>query len=215
MPVDDTKRDQLIHQLIEQIDTHPDQVGGYVDLITMLTSVGSLDQASELYLRAQERFNDASLTYAGGLLDYAREQYQQGITTIMPLLDDADYRADAAYMLGLMYQKLSQPQQALAFALIASDADADAEDAALLVANLLLTQGYFEQVTDRLEPLLKHDSAAVNFTYGLAMNAQEKDGRPYLEKAEQLDPETYAQQTAQLRDISRFLNVRGRDDGNA
>ncbi|MHA3066006.1 tetratricopeptide repeat protein [Lacticaseibacillus saniviri] len=215
MPVDDTKRDQLIHQLIEQIDTHPDQVGGYVDLITMLTSVGSLDQASELYLRAQERFNDASLTYAGGLLDYAREQYQQGITDLMPLLDDADYRADAAYMLGLMYQKLSQPQQALAFALIASDADADAEDAALLVANLLLTQGYFEQVTDRLEPLLKHDSAAVNFTYGLAMNAQEKDGRPYLEKAEQLDPETYAQQTAQLRDISRFLNVRGRDDGNA
>lgn len=215
MPVDDTKRDQLIHQLIEQIDTHPDQVGGYVDLITMLTSVGSLDQASELYLRAQERFNDASLTYAGGLLDYAREQYQQGITDLMPLLDDADYRADAAYMLGLMYQKLSQPQQALAFALIASDADADAKDAALLVANLLLTQGYFEQVTDRLEPLLKHDSAAVNFTYGLAMNAQEKDGRPYLEKAEQLDPETYAQQTAQLRDISRFLNVRGRDDGNA
>lgn len=215
MPVDDTKRDQLIHQLIEQIDTHPDQVGGYVDLITMLTSVGSLDQASELYLRAQERFNDASLTYAGGLLDYAREQYQQGITTIMPLLDDADYRADAAYMLGLMYQKMSQPKQALAFALIASDADADAEDAALLVANLLLTQGYFEQVTDRLEPLLKHDSAAVNFTYGLAMNAQGKDGRPYLEKAEQLDPETYAQQTAQLRDISRFLNVRGRDDGNA
>lgn len=105
MPVDDTKRDQLIHQLIEQIDTHPDQVGGYVDLITMLTSVGSLDQASELYLRAQERFNDASLTYAGGLLDYAREQYQQGITDLMPLLDDADYRADAAYMLGLMYQK--------------------------------------------------------------------------------------------------------------
>ncbi|KRO18358.1 tetratricopeptide repeat protein [Lacticaseibacillus saniviri] len=215
MPVDDTKRDQLIHQLIEQIDTHPDQVGGYVDLITMLTSVGSLDQASELYLRAQERFNDASLTYAGGLLDYAREQYQQGITDLMPLLDDADYRADAAYMLGLMYQKMSQPQQALAFALIASDADADAEDAALLVANLLLTQGYFEQVTERLEPLLKHDSAAVNFTYGLAMNAQEKDGRPYLEKAEQLDPETYAEQTAQLRDISRFLNVRGRDDGNA
>ncbi|KRM72528.1 tetratricopeptide repeat protein [Lacticaseibacillus brantae] len=206
--------DAAVHEAIAAVDANPDEPAPYATLATLLTSLGDYDQATELLVKSLGRFpDDEELQYSFGVLAFAQGDAQSAINRLTPLAaSKSQLGTDAQYMLGLSYQALGQAPKALAFALTAHDRQPDKVDAALLSANLLLSLGAFSEAEAMLRPFVADNNAQVLFNYGLALNAQDKDGTQYLDQAKALDPKTYNQQFDQLKDISRFLNWRGEND---
>ncbi len=188
-------REAAISAAVANIDAHPDDVGAYRLLVTMLINMRAYDQADELTVKALGLFqDDPELRYNWGLSAYQQGDFKNALARLLPLTDKQttpSLRTDAAYMVALAYQASGDNNRALAFAMTAHELNPEAKDAAVLTANLMLGQGITTQAKDILTPFVAGNDAQVLLAYGMAVSATGEDGTPYLDQAKDVDPDAY------------------------
>lgn len=208
-------QDEAIQAAVKAVDANPTDPRPYATLATMLIGINAETEATQLLTQALGLFpDDPELLYSFGLLGYHQGDLNTAIGAFSQLVGPTNpLKVDASYMLGLCYQQLKQPQQAVAFALTAHEAEPKRVDAALLVAELLMSLEAFKQAAAILEPLLAQRDAQVLFTYGLALSGAGEDGQTYLDQAKAIDPSGYNQKAQQVRDIAGFIKAQGEHHG--
>lgn len=199
-------KEEAVQMAVRAVDAHPDDVAPYVLLATMLINMRAYDQADELLVKALGHFqDDPELRYSWGLSAYQQGDYANAMMRLQPLTTPAiaaDLRSDANYMMALSYKASGDELRALPYALTAHDLRPEANDAALLSANLLLGAGAPAQARDLLQPLVTTKDAQILLTYGMALGALgDSSAAEYLDRAQAADPEAYTR----ARELAHFL----------
>jgi len=182
--------------LVEQVRKNPGEPLGYLNLITLLTDVGQLDQADRLAVRAVEVFpgNVQMLLVAGaastavGHLDEARGDFAAAVKNSPNLAGPRFFLAVTDYKAG----QYSMAADELRAAIAAGIVDADLE---YLLAECLLKidPGDSAGALKELNRAIKSGSQAVqaHVLRGklLLEQGDARDALPDLEKAHRLDPD--------------------------
>lgn len=203
-----------VSALTKYLNTHPDDIDGYLLLASFLTILQDFEQAELLLQKTLVKFpHQPSLTYALATLYYQSQAYDQALPLFLSLQSNAETSEDATFMLGETYLQLNQPQRALGYALTAVEQDPAKTDANVLVADIMIQLQMFKQAEPYLAQALKQQpqSAAINFKYGLIAMVLGKNYNDYFVKSRQLDEKYFKTHRQQLDEIARFLDTQHED----
>ena len=117
--------EKATHKLVQAIDQDPYNVDNYYQLGTILTEMQSFPQAEELFKRAINIFKDQPakvdlLTYGLGNVFYSAGLYDEAIQAFQKVTDHK-LKTEAYLMIGQANYAQQKYQQAMVFALTASD----------------------------------------------------------------------------------------------
>jgi len=201
----------LVHQLVQKIDTQPGDYQAYYELTVLLTAGQDYEQAEALAMKALGRFEANQkaknlLTYALGNVYYQAEAYDKALAAYQEITDQK-LTADAYLMMGQALMAKKDYQHALVWALTAQEAQPQAVDTNLLVANILLALGNNQQAYDYYQKVIKLDpkQGAAYFNAGLTAMVL---GKPYADlfaQAKSVDATYFKTHQQQLSDIEKML----------
>lgn len=208
------KSEQAVHQLVQQITTHPGDFGPYYELATALVDLNSYAQAEELLMKALGLFAKQPaaverLRYGLGNVYYAAQDYPKAIAQFDQL--GADLKGAGYLMIAQSHMANGDHKRALAFALTALASQPDDVATLQVVAENLLALGDMAQAGQYYDQLLAQDpqNGRALFDRGLVAMVQ---GQPYaadFAQAKQLDPAYYAKGQQRLVDIEKFMQEKG------
>lgn len=205
------KDQQLLHQLIAAVDENPYDAHRYYDLGSLLVRLQNYPQAEELFLKALNIFMDDAgaqslLHYGLGNVYYAAGMYEKAIPEFMAVKDHK-LQADALLMTAQGYYAQGQYQQAMVFALTASEKAADQSSALSLLADCFLASGDFEQAKKYYEQVLKllPSDVHANFQRGLIAEVQGQSSANYFAKVKQQDPKYLTEHQERLNEIAALI----------
>lgn len=204
------QHEEAVQQLVDYLERTPTDIEAYVTLATFLTTLKDYEQAEVLLQKALTQFpeNDA-LKYALGTLYYQAEAYQQAETTFSQLVKETQ-ALDAQYMLAQTYHQLEQNARAMAFALTVQEKQPDQLDANILVGNILISLGDFDQAQIYFKNAHRIDAqnGEAVFKYGLTQLVLGRESQSYFERAKTLDPAYFEKNKQQLIDIEGFMRAK-------
>lgn len=204
---------EAVQALVAYLKDHSDDIEAYVTLATFLITLQDLEQAESLLQKALTQFPDEpALLYALGTLYYQAESYQQAISIFMQLVK-ASQSVDAQYMLAQSYHQLEQNPRALAFALTAQEKQPNQLDTNILVGNILISLGDFDQAQGYFKKALEIDAqnGEALFKFGLTQLVLEQPSAAYFEKAKQVAPAYFEKNKQQLIDIEGFMQAKNQE----
>lgn len=203
--------DTILHELIDKIDQNPYEPQGYYNLGTFLVTQKNYVQAEELFKRALNVFKDQPkqqqvLYYGLGNVYYESELYEQAIATFQKI-QDIKLKGQAYLMLAQSYYAKKNYQQALAFALTASEEQQCFDESLNLVADCFLALGDFNQAQKYYQKILQKDinNVHANFHYGLCLVVLGKDPARYFERVKHQDLAYYQKMQQRLTDIQNLF----------
>ncbi|WP_027107341.1 tetratricopeptide repeat protein [Ligilactobacillus ceti] len=207
----------MVNKLIQAIDNDPYNVQNYYNLSVALVEMKSYPQAEELLKKALTIFKKQSekdlLHYGLGNVYYSSELYEQAILEYQ-LIQADKLKYDAYLMVAQSYYAKGEYQQALVFALTATEYEGDNTiSAKLLMANIFLAMGDFQQAKNYYDQVLKieTDNLEANFQRGVVALILEEDEAEYFAKVKELDSEYFAQMQQKLVEIEQFVQHFGPD----
>ncbi|WP_137625856.1 tetratricopeptide repeat protein [Lactiplantibacillus pingfangensis] len=201
----------LVHQLVQKIDTTPDDFQAYYELTVLLTAGQDFEQAEALAMKALGLFEKEShatnlLTYALGNVYYQAEAYDQALKTYQKITEPK-LTADAYLMMGQSLMAKKDYQHALVWGLTAQEAQPELVETNLLVANILLALGNNEQAYDYYQKVILLDPRQGTAYFNAGLTAM-VIGKPYAElfaTAKKVDSAYFEQHQQQLQDIEKML----------
>lgn len=215
---DKQKSEQMVHQLVQRIDTHPGDAEAYYELATVLVDLNAFAQAEELLMKALGLFTAQpavveKLRYGLGNVYYAAQDYTKAIQQFDQL--SAQWKGAGYLMMAQSYMANGDHKRALAFALTALTSQPHDEATLQVMAENLLAVGNMDQAADYFDQVLALNpkNGRAQFDRGLVAMVQ---GQPYQEhfaQAKQLDPAYFAKGQQRLADIERFVQTQqGKND---
>lgn len=214
--------EQLVHQLVAAIDAEPNKFNNYYELGSLLTRLHDYAQAEELFLKAlglfETRGDERAVTflkYGLGNLYYEVDQVDKAIKYYNQV-EDEKMKADAYLMLAQSYVKKGQYKQAVMYGLTAHELEESDPEIIQVLGDALLALGEFEQAKkyyDRI--LVRHPGRAdTQFDRGLVAMALGEPYQPYLEQAQQLNPDYYKKSEKRIAEIEKTLQELGDKGGH-
>ncbi|BDZ31138.1 hypothetical protein MH1LPH_16040 [Lactiplantibacillus brownii] len=201
----------LVHQMVQKIDADPKDFQAYYELTVLLTAGQDYEQAEALAMKALGQFekNDHAknlLTYALGNVYYQAESYDRALGAYQKITDEK-LKADAYLMMGQSLMAKQDYQHALVWALTAQEAQPEAVDANLLVANILLALGNNQQAYDYFQKVIQLDpqQGAAYFNAGLTAMVLGKPYSALFAMAKKIDANYFKSHQQQLSDIEKML----------
>jgi len=215
---DKQKSEQLVHQLVQRIDTHPGDAEAYYELATVLVDLNSYAQAEELLMKALGLFATQptvveKLRYGLGNVYYAAEDYPKAIQQFDQL--GTQWKGAGYLMMAQSYMANGDHKRALAFALTALTSQPDDEATLQVMAENLLALGNMDQAAEYYDRVLQLDAKNVraHFDRGLVAMVLGQPYQDHFAQAKQLDPTYYEKGQQRLADIERFVQTqRGKTD---
>jgi tetratricopeptide (TPR) repeat protein len=167
---DDKIIKQQIHNLISDIDVHPQKVENYLKLATILLEEGSYDQATQLLEQAKNIVKTPhDLNYDLAVCYYMQGNFNQA----MKLLDSIPNDDLVLYQKSLVLMKMGQLQKALAYALTITKIDNRVLE---LLGDLWLGLGEYDQAEKSYTTISQDQrSAKVNFMLGITILTKNRD----------------------------------------
>ena len=212
--------EKATHKLVQAIDQDPYNVDNYYQLGTILTEMQSFPQAEELFKRAINIFNNQPakvdlLTYGLGNVFYSAGLYDEAIQAFQRVTDHK-LKAEAYLMIGQANYAQQKYQQAMVFALTASDEMPQNKEPKRLLADCFLALGKFDQAEDFYQQVLEMDDTDLRalFQLGVIKFTQESPeaADEYFNKVKQLDQDYYDRMQERLRDVQRAIKSKDQDD---
>ncbi|KRL58484.1 tetratricopeptide repeat protein [Latilactobacillus fuchuensis] len=206
----DGQHEEAVQALVDYLKKAPADIEAYVTLATFLTTLQDFEQAEVLLQKALTKFPDQpALSYALGTLYYQAESYQQSEAIFMELVKNSQ-SVDAQYMLAQTYHQMEQNPRALVFALTAQEQQPQALDTNILVGNILISLGDFDQAQSYLKKALKIDvqNGEALFKYGLTQLVLDQPSATYFERAKKVAPDYFEKNKQQLMDIEGFMQAK-------
>lgn len=205
------KDQQILQQLIAAVDENPYDAHRYYDLGSLLVKLQNYPQAEELFLKALNIFATEAqaqslLHYGLGNVYYAAGLYEKSIPEFMAV-KDTKLQAEALLMSAQGYYAQGQYQQAMVFALTASEKAVDKSSSLSLLADCFLASGDFEQAKKYYEQVLKliPNDVHVNFQRGLIAEVQGQSSANYFAKVKQQDPQYLTTHQERLNEIAALI----------
>lgn len=202
---------QAIKQLVAAVDAHPDEVERYYELATALTEQQSYPQAEELLKRALSHFNgerhaENLLHYGLGNVYYASGLYQEALGEFQRVQDE-HLKGQAYMMIAQTYYAQKKYQQALVFALTASEQLKRDSAPLTLMGDIFMAQGNFEQAYDYYTKALtvNGQDLQARFQRGVVLTVQGKDPAADFDFVKRQDSAFYEQMQARLADTQKFM----------
>lgn len=209
---DKAKSEQLVHQLVQRIDTHPGDADAYYELATVLVDLKSYAQAEELLMKALGLFDAQPATveklrYGLGNVYYAAQDYPKAIQQFDQLNDQ--WKGAGYLMLAQSYMANGDHKRALAFALTALGSQPKDEATLQVMAENLLALGNMAQAAQYYDQVLALDpqNGHAQFDRGLVAMVQGESYQDYFTQAQQLDPTYFDKGQKRLADIERFVQA--------
>lgn len=205
------KNEQIVKKMVKSLDEDPYDPKRYYDLGSMLTKIQSFQQAEELFLKGLNVFTkDPSkqglLHYGLGNVYYATGLYEKAISEFSKV-KDAKLKADALLMIAQGYYAQNQYQQAMVFALTASENATQDPAPKALLGDCFLATGDFQNAQkyyDKALALNKKD-IHVNFQRGLTALVQGQKADIYFTRVKKRDPQYLKKHQERLNDIASLL----------
>ncbi|MFD1455965.1 tetratricopeptide repeat protein [Levilactobacillus lanxiensis] len=215
---DKEKSEQMVHQLVQRIDTHPGDAEAYYELATVLVDLNSYAQAEELLMKALGLFATQpavveKLRYGLGNVYYAAEDYTKAIQQFDQL--GAQWKGAGYLMMAQSYMANGDHKRALAFALTALTSQPNDEATLQVMAENLLALGNMDQAAEYYDRVLQLDAknGRAHFDRGLVAMVLGQPYQDHFAQAKQLDPTYYEKGQQRLADIERFVQTqRGKTD---
>lgn len=202
---------QAIKQLVAAVDAHPDEVERYYELGTALTEQQSYPQAEELLKRALSHFKGKNhaenlLHYGLGNVYYASGLYQEALGEFQ-LVQDERLKGQAYMMIAQTYYVQKKYQQALVFALTASEQLKRDSAPLTLMGDIFMALGDFEQSVEYYTKALtvNGQDLRARFQRGVVLTVQGKDPAADFDFVKQHDPAFYKRMQARLADTQKFM----------
>ncbi|WP_022791752.1 tetratricopeptide repeat protein [Weissella halotolerans] len=208
----DQEQSEVIHRLVQAIESDADNWSAYVDLVSALTAAHSLPQAEELGLKALARFSDLpvardELQYALGNVYYQAGDFDRA-NHFFSTIEAKRLKHDATLMQAQSWYGQRQYKRALAFALTAVQQDPNDVMAQDLLGDLWLSQNDLKRAKQAFEMALLQqvDDFRGNFGRGLiALIEQGLDDNPWLKRAQLRNPERFVQEQEKVDDLLTVL----------
>ncbi|WP_204121499.1 MULTISPECIES: tetratricopeptide repeat protein [Levilactobacillus] len=215
---DKEKSEQMVHQLVQRIDTHPGDAEAYYELATVLVDLNSYAQAEELLMKALGLFATQpavveKLRYGLGNVYYAAEDYTKAIQQFDQL--GAQWKGAGYLMMAQSYMANGDHKRALAFALTALTSQPTDEATLQVMAENLLALGNMDQAAEYYDRVLQLDAknGRAHFDRGLVAMVLGQPYQDHFAQAKRLDPTYYEKGQQRLADIERFVQTqRGKTD---
>lgn len=205
------KNDRVIKRLIADLDKDPYDPKRYYDLGSMLTTIQSFQQAEELFLKGLNVFEKEPqkqelLHYGLGNVYYSTGLYAKA-TAEFSKVKDKKLNADALLMIAQGYFAQNQYQQAMVYALTASENSPNEPDAKSLLGNCFLATGDFRNAQKYYDQALslKPNDVRVNFQRGLTALVQGQDADRFFTKVKKRDPQYFEKHKERLNDIATVV----------
>ena len=215
------KAAKATHRLVKAIDDDPYNVENYYELGTILTEMQSFPQAEELFKKAltiftKDQHAQSLLHYGLGNVFYSSGLYKEAVEEFQYVTDN-NLKSEAYLMIAQAYFAQQNYQQAMAFALTASDNLPHDKEPKKLMADCFFALGDFKTAISFYQQVLTIDDKDVHtlFQLGLAKYVTESQeaGQKYFEKVKQLDFSYYQRMQSRLSDIENALKAKGKDNG--
>lgn len=214
---DKQKSEQLVHQLVQRIDTHPGDVDAYYELATVLVDLNSYAQAEELLMKALGLFGEQpaaveKLRYGLGNVYYAAQDYPKAIQQFDQL--GAQWKGAGYLMLAQSYMANGDHKRALAFALTALTSQPKDEATLQVLAENLLALGNMSQAAQYYDQVLalNPQNGHAQFDRGLVAMVQGDPYQDFFARAKTLDPVYFDKGQQRLTDIERFVQAQHGQD---
>ncbi|USS92885.1 tetratricopeptide repeat protein [Fructilactobacillus ixorae] len=209
-----------LHQLITDIDEHPNDYRPYYDLSAFLIELKSYAQAEELLMKALGLFADRSqtakntLTYGLGNVYYAAGEFTQAIQQFQQVTDPT-LKQDAYIMLGQSYYGEKNYGKALAFLITAHDHAKQDPELNRLIGDCLLASGDLNAAADFYQQTVvaKPNDAAAHFNLGVIAlsNGQREQAESEFEQSRALDEHYFMIHRERIADIEKGLRKRPKE----
>lgn len=200
--------DRAIHLLIKQIDAHPKQVENYLQLSTFLIDQKSPEQAQKLLEQATQLVDKPKeLYYNLAVCYYVQGNFKKALTLLQQIPND-DL---TLYQKALVYLKLGQTAQALAFALSIKRTDKRTKE---LVGDIWLSRGAFAQArASYLSIPASARSAKIYFLLGVTTLSQNRTkAEKYFAQAKKMDDKYYKKARQQYAGLLKMV-AQGKKNG--
>jgi len=197
--------EKSISELVQTINTEPNNWAAYVDLIGALVLANALPEAEELGLKSLALFEadteaTQQLLYAVGNVYYSAGAYDRA-QTYFDRITDEELSSDAHLMQAQSLYGQGQYQKALAYALTYNELLPKDVDGIVLLGRIWLALNKLDQAKDLFDQALaldeKHYGAL--FARGVAEMAKEqKIENEWLLRAKEVNKKQYEADAAQL-----------------
>jgi len=209
---DKARSEQMVHELVQRIDSHPGDADAYYELATVLVDLNSFAQAEELLMKALGLFAAQpaaveKLHYGLGNIYYAAQDYTKAIAEFDQL--GAQLKGAGYLMMAQSYMASGDHKRALVFGLTALGSQPKDVATLQVVAENLLALGNMDQAAQYYDQVLALDdqNGRANFDRGLVAMVQGEDYGPYFKAAKTLDPQYFEKGQKKLADIERFIQT--------
>ncbi|WP_407885900.1 tetratricopeptide repeat protein [Levilactobacillus sp. N40-8-2] len=209
---DKARSEQMVHELVQRIDSHPGDVDAYYELATVLVDLNSFAQAEELLMKALGVFAAQpaaveKLHYGLGNVYYAAQDYTKAIAEFDQL--GTQLKGAGYLMMAQSYMASGDHKRALVFGLTALNSQPKDVATLQVVAENLLALGNMAQAAQYYDQVLALDdhNGRANFDRGLVAMVQGENYGPYFKVAKALDPQYFEKGQKKLVDIERFIQT--------
>lgn len=209
---DKARSEQMVHELVQRIDSHPGDVDAYYELATVLVDLNSFAQAEELLMKAFGVFAAQpaaveKLHYGLGNVYYAAQDYTKAIAEFDQL--GTQLKGAGYLMMAQSYMASGDHKRALVFGLTALNSQPKDVATLQVVAENLLALGNMAQAAQYYDQVLALDdhNGRANFDRGLVAMVQGENYGPYFKVAKALDPQYFEKGQKKLVDIERFIQT--------
>ena len=205
------KNTQIVKEMVAALDRDPYDPKRYYDLGSMLTTMQSFQQAEELFLKGlnvfeKEQQKQEILHYGLGNVYYSAGLYEKAISEFSKVKEQ-NLHADAFLMIAQGYFAQNEYQQAMVFALTASEELPTDLAAKSLLGDCFLATGDFKNAQKFYDQALslKSDNVHVNFQRGLTAMVLGQAPDDFFAKVKKLDPEYFEKHKERLNDIASVV----------
>lgn len=203
-------KEAAIKMIVADLNKDPRQLPEILQLSTYLVQAGDLEQAEELLARSLEMFKDnQDLLYNLGNVYYLADKYDKANQIFQKLVDD-NYAFEAYFMMAKTLDQQGKRQLAIMYALTAVEKAPKDQQANELLADLLLSNGNFNealgfyQAANKIKPQAKY-----YFNMALCAMNLKQDYQTYLDESKKLDEQYYLKNEKKLADLQEFIKQQG------
>lgn len=205
---------EAVAMLFKAIDEEPDKKESYYNLINVLIAAEKFADAKAVLDAVEEKFGaEEAYLYAYGNWHYQQQNFSKALENYQKVFQQKEtvLAKEAAAMIGQCYFVLEQPKMAVAYLLEAEAYFPEDKRVLLLIGNSLLQTESFSDAERYFDKVVSIDdtNAEAWFKLALAKRALGQDPdevKKCLQKAKELDPETFLHYIKQLKEIESFVH---------
>ncbi|RIL72237.1 tetratricopeptide repeat protein [Staphylococcus devriesei] len=192
--IKDGELERALKALFNNIENDPETIENYINAGIVLADAGEIEKAERFFQRALTIDDkNGAVYYNLANLYYDQGRYREAIKLYQSASKYEMDQVDTNYMIGMSFNQLDAPKEALSFLMTAAERDQSTDAEVQFQYGLVLCHlEMFEQAIKQLNVVLDIDSKHVDALYNLGlatyMHSEDIDSTiAYFDKAIEID----------------------------